>query len=808
MADYDRGREEMRRLATQEITAGDMNEATTRLALIDRILLDCLGWVPEAIVCEEHQSGDYLDYVLGNPERLAVVEAKREGKHFEIPVGSEKDRELSLASFTEQSPINKAAIDQVLGYSLQGGIPVAILCNGHQVVIFLGSRQDGIPPMQGKAVLFHSLSDMADNFSELWDLVSRPALAAGTVRRKLARRSQLPPPPERLSSRLPGYPGFRQRSELETDVKILAELFLLDLIQEEEVSDDFLRECYCTSGALSQYAMVSKEILRTRYAAATERAHIEPVSSKRTAKPQKRGEKDRRLSGDLLASALTRRPLILLGDVGVGKTIFLKHFLRVDAADLLENASIFYIDFLRESALLDDVRQLIVNTIESTLENELGIEIKEANFVRAVYNKEINKFKKGIDGSLEKTDPPRFAALEREMLIALLANELEHVRRSLEHIRATRGIEFVLILDNIDHHEDAFQERVFVIGQSFSETWPVSVFMSLRPDTFYASKKSGSLTAYQPRIFAVEPPRTDQVILKRLRFALHQLATTGRVESFPKGLAIDSDSLSAYLEMMIEAFEFNSRLKELVDNLSSGNIRQALDFVTTFVGSGYVSTARILEVHRKGGLYILPIHEFMRSILYGEYEFYDPRSSPVANLLDITTNDGREHFLLPILLAACQVRGESAPQGFLEEASLFKHVQELGYAPEQIDAQIERALSRKLLQSSSQDKSLRALRITASGGYMYKRMLTFFTYLDAIVIDTPIVDPSVRQKITVVSSIQDRLQRGEVFRKYLDDQWSIEQSATTFSWADVSAALRRDMDEAAERAHRRTRNWT
>jgi len=792
--EYERGKAEIGKLAGEYFGEPDLNEATTRLRLIDRLLMDCLAWSPELINCEQHQSGDYLDYVLGAPERLAVVEAKREGRHFVLPASDVNQRTVALSTIIEQSESNKAAVTQVLGYSLMGGIPVAALCNGHQLVIFLGSRQDGVPPLDGKAIVFHSIADMAENFSELWDAFSRPALNAGNVKRKLSRRSRMAPPPERLSSRTHGYPGFRARSELETDVRILAELFLLDIVQEEEVSDEFLRQCYCTSGALSQYALVSKEILRTRYSAATERARIESVKSKKGTST--------RLTGDLLASAITRRPLILLGDVGVGKTIFLKHFLRVDAVELLDNAAVFYVDFLKQSSLLRDVQELLISTMETELEEQLGIDINEAGFVRAVYNREINRFRRGIDGPLEQSDPQRYAALEREMLQSHLARRLEHVQRSLEHLRGTRGLQFVLVLDNIDHHEAEFQERVFVIGQAFAETWPLSVFMSLRPDTFYASKKHGSITAYQPRIFAVEPPRTDLVIVKRLKFALQQLETTGRIESFPRGLTIDSGNLSVYLRVLIEAFERNDRLKELVDNLSAGNIRKALDFVSTFVGSGYVSTARILEVHRQGSLYTLPIHEFMRSILYGEYEYYDPRRSPVPNILDITTNDGREHFLLPIILAACQARGESEPEGYVEESAIFKHTQELGYAVEQIEAQIERGLEKGLLQASSGNDDFRSLRVTASGGYMHKRMLTFFTYFDAIVIDTPIVDPAVRQKITVVASIQDRLERGEVFRNYLDRQWPFDAGATTFSWPEASEALRHDMDYAADRAER------
>jgi len=63
----------------------DLNEATTRLRMIDRLLIGYLGWAPEQINAEEYQLGDYIDYMLGQPERMAVVEAKR-------PVGTSSCR--------------------------------------------------------------------------------------------------------------------------------------------------------------------------------------------------------------------------------------------------------------------------------------------------------------------------------------------------------------------------------------------------------------------------------------------------------------------------------------------------------------------------------------------------------------------------------------------------------------------------------------------------------------------------------------------------------------------------------------------
>lgn len=229
---YERARHALDTLIAEYEYGGmlDLNEATTRLRLINLLLADCLGWEPEQIVAEEYQDGDYLDYVLGKPERQAVLEAKRIGRHFEVPVGVIGERRVELKTLYDYSDFNKSAIDQVLRYCQRSGIPVAILCNGPQLVAFLGSRQDGIAPLAGKSLLFSSFAEMQHDFSNLWDCLSWEGLRAGQLRHRLARRGRSTPPPERLSARLTDYPGFRPRSELETDVRILADLFLQDLV--------------------------------------------------------------------------------------------------------------------------------------------------------------------------------------------------------------------------------------------------------------------------------------------------------------------------------------------------------------------------------------------------------------------------------------------------------------------------------------------------------------------------------------------------------------------------------------------------
>src|SRR5690348_1377311 len=65
----------------------DRNEDTTRFHLIDRLVRDVFGWPPEEVTTEDAYDGKYVDYSLGRPATRMIIEAKREGTHFSVPIG-------------------------------------------------------------------------------------------------------------------------------------------------------------------------------------------------------------------------------------------------------------------------------------------------------------------------------------------------------------------------------------------------------------------------------------------------------------------------------------------------------------------------------------------------------------------------------------------------------------------------------------------------------------------------------------------------------------------------------------------------
>jgi hypothetical protein len=792
--------------AAENVTTESRNEATTRLHLIDRLLFECLGWDREDCVAEEQYEGTYTDYSLGKPSRKLVVEAKKEGIHFELPAGFDKTTCKLKTLLDLDTGIDKA-IRQAVDYCQKRGTPIGAVCNGHQLVAFIGSRQDGVAPLDGRALVFPSLETMRDKFKELWFDLSKSGVSAYNIFTTLLTDS-VQAPPDRLSHRLVGYPGFKNRNPFQTELKTLGELFIEDIGRVPQLEDQFLKDCYASSGAVSQYALISRQVLEARYSLVMQKELQAPTLQSARVKDGVAAELTAELTADAISAGLKRRVIILLGDVGVGKSMFIRHLVRVDARSVFEKAINLYVDFGKEPALADDLERFVVARCEGQLRDH-NVDVREREFIRGVYHGELLRFSRGIYADLKKIDEKAFLEKEIEFLASKLEDRAAHLRACLEHIWKAHKRQIVIFLDNVDQRPFEFQERAFLIGQSFAETWPATVFIALRPDTFYHSRTKGSLTAYQPRVFTISPPRIDVVIKKRLHFALGQLQRTGRLEAFPSNITINSQTLSRYMEVLLHSFEESEELNSFVDNLSGGNIRRALDFLNAFIGSGHVNAAKILDRYEQQGSYTISVHEFMRAVIFGDHEHYDPSISPIANLFDISTPDGREHFLLGNVIGFIERNASSSgQQGYVDAAPFYEFAQSLGFAPSQVNFAVQRAIDKKLIEPSPAflDKAEAvAYRITTIGAYTIKQLCKYFSYVDAMIVDTPIVDDKTRVSIGDIDDIDRRLERATRFADYLDSQWqAIGHKNITWDWKGVSTALRADID-AIHRKRRHAR---
>ncbi|WP_426975985.1 hypothetical protein ACQCSU_14490 [Pseudarthrobacter sp. O4] len=774
----------------------DVNEADTRFRVINTLITDVLQWPASAVQNELHTESGYMDYCVGSAGAQFVLEAKRVGVHFELPHGA-TSAVMSIPALVSGSAAGKnlqKALEQASRYAQERGVPIACAFNGYQLVVFFASRTDGLAPLKGRALVFASSSALLDDLLILWNNLSPEGVANRVLHQTL--QSSVPFPPDPLAFRLNDYPGSQRRNDLQTGLQILSDLFLGDLEDLEGLQEEFLRECYASSGALSQYAEVSKQILSTRYELLSEvgNASVQEASGRRGVTAG--------FTSDVMQAALSNRPVILLGDVGSGKSTFIERLIHVDAKEVLGESISLYVDF-GASSTLKSLSEHVLDACVNQLRDKYETNVMGLKFAERALKSELRLFDESPAGYLKDIDNVAYQTSRIQFLQQELSDRSNYLRKAFEWIGSSWRRQIVIFLDNVDQRSSQDQNEVFLIANELARTWPATVFVALRPETFYTSEREGAISGYHPRVFTISPPRTDVMLRRRIDFALRQLRDSGRLNSFPTGIQVDSETLELFLQILSDNLKANDPFVRLVDNLAGGNMRMALQFVTDFVGSGHINTQKIIEMQQRSGRYTIPDHEFLRSIMFGDNRYYDPDSSPVPNLFRLTRRDPKEHFVLPLCLAHIQKAGElDVDHGYVAASEIYRYLQALGYEALEVADCLEYALRFRLVDSTrkyGKAVSDEVFRITTVGAYSYKTLIDKFTYLDAVSVDISILDADVRVNVRDAFDLRQRVDRAETVLAYLDDQWAHVPDSPDWNWEFASVALRADISRVRGR---------
>jgi GTPase SAR1 family protein len=802
MINYESCRTNLESLISEfnETEKTSINEANTRFKFIDSLLMNCLNWEKNDISCEDNYEGKYTDYILSLFRSVAVVEAKKAGNYFELPVGKQKLIQ-PLKSVYKDNPNIKSAVDQVMGYCHKRAIQIGIISNGWQIIAFISNRSDSIPPLEGNALVVPSLDVFLEEFKEVWNCLSKSGIETEYLYKKLigTNEEELPP---KLSSTIYQYPGIKNRNPFQIELEIISDLVLEDVIKEKSLEKEFLESCYCKSGALSNYSLVSKEILSTRY------NYLFEVGDRKASLQQVATKKG--ISGELVelfANSLSKRPVLLVGDVGVGKSTFIDYLRLVEAPKVFEKAISFKIDLGSRAIITLDIKKAIIGVIKEQLLDLYKIDIEEDDFVRHSYHLELEKFKNNIRVKrLYDIDPDKAAEKEIDFLTEKVENEIEHLKAALNYISKNQRKQIIIFIDNCDQRSDQDQETAFLIAQEFASDWPMIVFISIRPETFHRTKReSGALSGYHTKAFTIPPPRLDDVIKKRLEFA--QKITSGEIALTTLDNKTSFSKLHSLIDVFLFSIEANQYLLTFLNNVSNENIRKAIELIKKFFGSGHVDMEKIIEIYDRDGRYTIPIHELLRSVIYGDNIHYSPTNSEIINVFDIRHNKSNDHFILLIFLSLLDdFSKNSRNHGFVSVEETYSYLQGVGYLTNQIDSILNFSYSRKLFETSQKGDQLDIqntnlqIRITNSGIYHLRFLTQSFTYIDSIIVDTPILSDSVKALILNEMSIVKRLERAIFFKDYLDSQWTLSKiKSKYFSWETCSGELAEDIDRIKSR---------
>ena len=230
------------------------------------------------------------------------------------------------------------------------------------------------------------------------------------------------------------------------------------------------------------------------------------------------------------------------------------------------------------------------------VKNTISI-LKNKGLCVEFYHGELQRFAKGIYAPYKETNPQFFIEKEIAFLEGKIADKAEHLRHTLAHLEKARRKRIIIFLDNADQRDYDTQQQAFLIAQEIAANWTSTVFVTLRPETFHLSLRSGStLSGYHPKAFTISPPRIDRVIEKRLNFGLR--ITRGEIPiSSLTQVSVQLHSLEVIISALLDTMADRRDIGELIDNIAGGNVRLALDLVQSFFGSGHVDTEKIVEIY-------------------------------------------------------------------------------------------------------------------------------------------------------------------------------------------------------------------
>lgn len=778
------------------------NEAQNRFQFIDRLLTECLGWEKPDIKVEEYDDlGGRADYILGNPIK-AVLEAKKETKSFgDLPQGNpsivRKIRPLLLDSKNFEE-----ALHQIIKYCAIRGVSIAAVCNGPQLAIFQ-SIIPGLSPLDGECYFFNGFESYLTNFPLLWKLLSPEGVSDNYAFRELSlyRNPRIPP---KASTFIPEPKKYRYRNEFQENLHSLSTLLLEEIEDNPSLKASFYKECYVSIEANNRNLLLSKNLISSRYNRVTE-SGTTPSALETVAKAESGG--DLKISDPALLSGSGSRPIVVIGDIGVGKSSFFENlFERLETSEK-SNTLFIHLNLGEKANLSDDIKSFVLTEIPVVLKTNYGIDIFSNSFVNSIYYRDISDFEKSVKGQLKDIDENEFTREKIKFLTEKTNNRDRHLQASLGHISRGQSKQIILVLDNADQRSFLVQQETFLIAQELAASRNMLVFVALRPSTFYLSKESGTLAAYQNKILTVSPPPADEVVQKRLIFATR--VAEGKVDpaSLEK-IRLNLGNVVLFLKATLRSIRGNDDIKQFLSNITGGNMRSVIELITSFFGSPNVDSRKIVRIEGEYNNYKIPLHEFTKHALLGEYAYFNSQSSLLAsNIYDVITADSREHFLSSLIVAFLSSNNKlTDSDGFCRGVEILSEMLKHYFVEEQVFNALRTLAKKRLIETPHAhyreivvpDRESPAqfhFRATSIGIYHIRFWSGSFAFLDAVSTDTPIFDEEVREKISNLASsfeIQDRYERTLFFREYLENQWHLSNFAVNYY--DFSSLTRSQND--------------
>lgn len=636
-----------------EATLGNSpNESDTRFQVIDRLLMEVLGWPREAIHTEVPTKTGYADYLLTgkNDRGVLVVEAKRSGVLVSASASKSKSTpKLSGPTLRSLGP----GIQQAFGYASSKGVPIATLTDGAFWLFFRASRGDGIAPSDGSAVCFPNLDAIRDNFAQFFELGSPDGInsRANLVHLNRAEGVLATPREHQYIILPPENAKLIRSSDVTRDARLLFRQFFARLTNSQD--KEMLRQCFA-------------ETSQSRQADQDMRKIVEKILNSTTVLDSERGLALQEEIERTIASGSSESVLII-GNKGSGKSTFIDRFFSVSLPPELRSRCVVARADLENFS--GDHKLLIpwaIDQLVAQLEKEVCTNDPPSyEDLQGIYFREYQSWMLGSYKYLYESNKTEFKIKFGDHIERLRKSAPENYLRLLLN-RAFFSLKRLpcLVFDNTDQFDAQTQDSIYQMAHALGSQAPSLSIVPITDRTVWRLSKAGSLQSYSARSFYLPPPDVKAVLQKRVAFVKDKLSLEPEeaLNYFSrKGFRVGLDDLTSFATAIERVFVETDFVSGLIGRLGNYDIRRMLELAERIFMSPEIKIDDVLKSAFGGQRLTDNTERTHRALIRGEYDrFSENENSYILNMFWTDPDNPASPLLAYYILSVLRHRATTA----------------------------------------------------------------------------------------------------------------------------------------------------
>jgi energy-coupling factor transporter ATP-binding protein EcfA2 len=590
-------------------------EEDTRLKVINRVMNEVLNWPIAHIHTEVHTGSGFADYTMSVGDRTRLIlEAKRDGRDLGCS-GRNAGRGYKLSGGVFNTEAAKEGIDQAIKYCGEEGCELACVTNGREWIVFRGSRlADGKRLRDGMAFVFPDLKAVEDNFSLFYDLLSYESAGAFGYRPYFHEAEGQPIRMSvfHKSVRPRGSARLINANQLYADLERVMGQYFQRLIGEG--NDEMLEACFVESResqrAERQLARIAEDVVtRIRDLDTGQGAELVRVIE--------------------ATGALRRHEfVVIVGTKGAGKSTFIARFFStILPKRVAENVVVVRTDLSKQTGDYGTLVQWLNRQLIEQIERALFKGAPTYAEIQGMFFDEYKRLMTGSWRTIYETNKDEFHQRFGDHIESWRASRsTDYIAGLLRHTINMRQELPILVLDNADHFDIQYQQRVYQYARSIYEQALCLVILPITDRTSWQLSKEGAFQSFENETFYLPAPKTEDVIRKRIEYfsSLVEMEKTAPDDRYAitRNLSITLDDLSQFARTLQQVFLQDTTISRWIGELANFNVRRTLDLAKALVSSPHMKVEDLVSAYLAGTAVEVPEFRAVNALIKQKYDIY------------------------------------------------------------------------------------------------------------------------------------------------------------------------------------------